>query len=104
MNVLLILLGKLLSIISRFVNVGSGSTWPGHVALSINKNFIKQIINKNPLLKIILIAGTNGKTTTGKLIQTILEKCGKKVFQNQALANLLYGISSYLAVHSTVVG
>lgn len=105
MNSLLILIGKLLSIVSRITNVGSGSTWPGHIALSFNKNFIKDILKTNDQqLKTILIAGTNGKTSTGKLIQTILEKSEKKVFQNSAGANLLNGIASSLALHSTVVG
>lgn len=103
MNSFLILFGKLFSLISRFFNVGSGSTWPGHIALSINKNFIKNIL-KNSQLKIILIAGTNGKTTTGKLIQTILEKNNKKVFQNTAGANLLNGIASSLIFNSSLAG
>lgn len=103
MNTLLILLGKLLSLISRFLNVGSGSTWPGHIALNINKNFIRETIKANPQLKVVLIAGTNGKTTTAKLIQTILEKNRKKVFQNTAGANLLNGIASSLLLHSSIL-
>lgn len=103
MNTLLILLGKLISSASRTLNAGSGSTWPGHIALSLNPNFIKQIINKNKHLKVILIAGTNGKTTTGKLIQTILEKNGKKVFQNAAGANLLNGIASSILLRSSIL-
>ena len=103
MNLLLILFGKLLSIISRFLNFGSGSTWPGHIALSINRNFIKDLL-KNSKTKVILIAGTNGKTTTGRLVQTILEKNGKKVFQNQAGANLLNGIASSLILNSSLLG
>lgn len=83
--------------------MGSGSTWPGHIALSLNPDFIKQIIKKNNL-KIILIAGTNGKTTTGKLIQTIFEKNGKKVFQNAAGANLLNGVASSLILNSNFSG
>lgn len=102
MNTLLISLGKMISIISRFLNLGSGSTWPGHIALNVNKNFIKNLL-KNSKVKIILIAGTNGKTTTGKLIQTILEKDGKEVFQNQAGANLLNGIASSLLLHSSIL-
>jgi len=102
MNIFLILLGKLLSIISRFLNVGSGSTWPGHIALNINKNFIKDIL-KNSKVKIILIAGTNGKTTTAKLIKEILEKDGKKIIQNQAGANLLNGIASSLLLRSSIL-
>lgn len=103
-NKLLILLGKFISTVSKYFNIGSGSTWPGHIALNVNKNFIKEIINKNSHLKIILIAGTNGKTTTGKLIQTILEKNEKKVFQNTAGANLLNGIASSLILNSNVAG
>lgn len=103
-NSLLIIAGKLISSLSRVLNLGHGSTWPGHIALSINRNFIKTIIKANPHLKIILIAGTNGKTTTGKLIQTILEKNKKKVFQNEAGANLLNGISSTLIHQCNKVG
>ncbi|OGH28674.1 MAG: hypothetical protein A3E12_00065 [Candidatus Levybacteria bacterium RIFCSPHIGHO2_12_FULL_39_9] len=103
MNLLLILLGKLLSAFSRLLNLGSGSTWPGHIALSINTNFIKQILKHNPKLKIILIAGTNGKTTTAKLIRTILKKNNYRVFQNEGGANLLNGIASSMLLHSNVL-
>lgn len=102
-NSLLILVGKFICIVSRLLNLGNGSTWPGQIALSINKNFIKDLF-KNSKVKINLIVGTNGKTTTGKLIQSILEKNGKRVFQNAAGANLLNGIASSLVLHSTVVG
>jgi len=103
MNSLVILFGKLLSISSRFFNAGSGSTWPGHIALTLNQNFIKQVVNKNNF-KTILIAGTNGKTTTGKLIQTILEKNNKSVFQNESGANLLNGIASSMLLRSNILG
>lgn len=104
MNALLILLGKSITFISRFLNLGHGSTWPGHIALTINKNFIKEVLNNNHQLKIILIAGTNGKTTTGKLTQTILEYDKKKVFQNESGANLLNGIASSLIRRCNIVG
>jgi lipid II isoglutaminyl synthase (glutamine-hydrolysing) len=103
MNFLLIYFGKLLSLFSRIFNVGSGSTWPGHIALYFNKNFIKDIL-RNSKVKIILIAGTNGKTTTGKLIQSILEENNKKVFQNEGGANLLNGIASSLISNSNLYG
>lgn len=103
LNTLLILSGQLFSFISRVLNLGSGSTWPGHIAIEINKNFAAQLIAHNPKLKIVLIAGTNGKTTTGKLIRTILEEDGKKVFQNEAGANLLNGIASSILLHSNIL-
>jgi len=104
MNLLLILFGKIVIIISKVLNIGNGSTWPGHIALENDKNFIKKILAKNQKLKIILIVGTNGKTTTGKLIQTILEKNNNKVFQNQAGANLLNGIASSLIKQCNLAG
>lgn len=92
-------IGKLISSVSRLFNLGHGSTWPGHVALSLNPKFIQQILNKSRT-KIVLIAGTNGKTTTGKLIRTILEKVGYSVFQNESGANLLNGIASAIILNS----
>lgn len=82
----------------------NGSTWPGHIALGINAEIVKKILNKNPQLKVILIAGTNGKTTTTKIIFETLSKKGLKVFTNEEGANLLNGITSSLISHSSLNG
>lgn len=103
MNIFLILIGKLLSFVSQKLNLGHGSTWPGHIALSLNKNFVRNILRKSDV-KIVLIAGTNGKTTTGKLIKTILKHSGSKVFQNESGANLLNGLTSSLLLHTSFDG
>jgi UDP-N-acetylmuramyl tripeptide synthase len=102
-NIFIIFIGKIIALLSRMFNLGSGSTWPGHVVLSLNPNFINDLL-KNSKVKIILVAGTNGKTTTGRIIQTILEKNNKKVFQNSEGANLLNGIASSLIRNSTLSG
>ena len=99
MNILLILLGKFLSFLSGVLNLGNGSTWPGHIALSINSNFASDIL-KNSKTTVVFVTGTNGKTTTTKLIETILEKNGKSVFVNQSGANLLNGLASSLIIES----
>lgn len=104
MNLPLIWLGKAILKFSKLSNLGSGSTWPGHIAIERDRDFIRKILDKNLKLKIILIAGTNGKTTTGKLIQTILERNGDKVFQNEEGANLLNGIASTLIKFSDLNG
>ncbi|PIR80371.1 MAG: DUF1727 domain-containing protein [Candidatus Levybacteria bacterium CG10_big_fil_rev_8_21_14_0_10_35_13] len=98
-NILLIFIGKFISSISRTFNLGNGSTWPGHIALSINKNFITDLL-KTSKTNTILIIGTNGKTTTTKLLQTILEHTGKRVLINSSGANLLNGIASSLIIHA----
>ena len=78
MNIFLIILGKLIIKISQLFNLGSGSTWPGHIALILNYKFIENVIDENKNLKIIVIAGTNGKTTSTALLKFLLEKSGKK--------------------------
>jgi len=95
-NFFIILIGKLVAYLSKKFNLGGGSTWPGHIALIFNKNFIEEILNNNQHLKVILVTGTNGKTTTVSLLKFLLEKKGYKVFTNHEGANLLNGMASTL--------
>ncbi len=103
MNTLLILIGKFLSFLSGALNLGNGSTWPGHIALSINPDFVSDILEYSKTT-VIFVTGTNGKTTTAKLIETILEKNGKTVFVNQSGANLLNGVASSLVIEADIFG
>ncbi len=103
LNLILILTGKLLSFISVYLNLGNGSTWPGHIALNINPDFAGEILKKSKT-KIILITGTNGKTTTAKILESILEKDGKRVLTNKSGANLLNGIASSLIMEAGANG
>ena len=103
MNFLILFFGKTFSRISKTLNLGHGSTWPGHIALKLNSNFINQILEKSKT-KIILVTGTNGKTTTAKLLQTIFEENNQKVFLNSSGANLLNGIASSIILKSSLAG
>ncbi len=103
LNNTLIAIGKTLSKTSRLMNRGNGSTWPGHIALKGNKQFIKQILDASKI-KIIIVAGTNGKTTTAALIKTSLEHNGFTVLQNDSGANLLNGIASTILLNTNVSG
>lgn len=94
-NIFLILFGKIFSFLSKNLNLGHGSTWPGHIALKLNTNFIKQILNKSKT-KIIIIVGTNGKTTTGRLITSLIRENNHSYLQNKAGANLINGLASTL--------
>jgi lipid II isoglutaminyl synthase (glutamine-hydrolysing) len=102
-TIFLILFGKLLSRLLQLLNLGSGSTWPGHIALKVNNHFVRDLLRKSKI-QTILIAGTNGKTTTAKLIQTALTENGKTLIQNQSGANLLNGIASTLLLHANISG
>ena len=91
--------GKQLSTLFRVLNLGNGSTWPGHIALKVNKHFVRDVL-KASNMQIIVIAGTNGKTTTSLMLKTILEKNTNKVFLNESGANLLNGIASSLILNT----
>lgn len=83
--------------IINFLNLGSGYTWPGHIALKIYPNILKssRIQFKRG---VVLISGTNGKTTTTTLITHILESAGLNVIHNRSGANLCNGIVSAILV------
>src|SRR5262249_59054110 len=42
----------------------------------------------------VLVTGTNGKTTTSRLITSLLEGRGKRVVANRSGANLIYGATA----------
>jgi lipid II isoglutaminyl synthase (glutamine-hydrolysing) len=68
-----------------------GSNFPGRVALKLDKNIL-ETISKD--YKIIVVTGTNGKTTTTSMIYNILKENEKHVITNNTGANMLPGIIS----------
>ena len=90
---LILWLSKTLNFIINFLHLGAGYTWPGHVALNLNSHIAKDKHFKFPM-GVVLVTGTNGKTTTSKLLAHIFETSGLKVTHNRTGANLLNGIVS----------
>ncbi len=95
MRFLAIFFGRLVSALSKTFGLGAGATWPGEIALRLNLNILSTLASQ--LTKgIILVAGTNGKTTTALMIKIILEARGERVVHNASGANLENGIVSAL--------
>lgn len=103
LNSLIIIAGKLASKTAKLLNLGHGSTWPGHLALMLNPHFVRDIL-RNSHLTTIVIGGTNGKTTSSLMLRTILENEGKTVIHNESGANLMNGIASTLILRSNLRG
>ncbi len=89
-----ILLGKIISKTTRSLKIGGGSAAPGLFALSIDPNLVEMLSKKIPTN--IVITGTNGKTTTSRIIAHFAEQAGLKVIKNHTGSNLERGIASTL--------
>jgi len=89
--------------LSQVTGRGSGSALPGLVAQKVDPNIITKLADMLPG-GIILITGTNGKTTTAKMLAGILEADGKKVIYNFSGSNLSRGIASFLITHTNFWG
>jgi len=93
------LIGKIIQWLSKTFNFGAGGTWPGEIALKIDPNILRKIAPKN----IILVAGTNGKTTTSLMVKTLLENGEHRVIHNASGANLLNGVVSAILTSTAAV-
>ena len=82
---------RFLSWFIRTFKLGNGYTWPGHFVLKVFPNIWKS--SKLHFGKgVVLISGTNGKTTTAKLVSHLLGFAGYSVTTNASGANLTNGI------------
>lgn len=72
-----------------------GTTFPGKVALRIDPKMMEHL-SASYTDGIIIVTGTNGKTTTANLLANILRVAGKGFAFNQAGANLVTGITGAL--------
>ena len=70
---------------------GGGSSLPGKVALKLNKNILTKLASSH---EVVLVTGTNGKTTTCDMIVKALQSLGHPVVNNSAGANMTPGIVS----------
>lgn len=95
-----ILLGKAIFWISNFFKLGGGSAAPGLYALKIQPNLVKKLTSKIPVN--VAITGTNGKTTTARMISHFAKASGLKVIRNHTGSNLERGIASTLIKNSNL--
>ena len=88
-----VLAGKATGALSRITRRGGGTTLPGDVARAIDPNILTKLaadLTKGS----VVITGTNGKTTTSRLLSYLLEGAGYKIVSNRAGANLIFGATA----------
>ena len=87
--------GKLAIALSRGLGMG-GSTFPGAVARRVDPGVLRALAAATPQ-GVLVVSGTNGKTTTSKMLSDICGAAGLRPVHNRAGANLLGGlIASYV--------
>ena len=92
--VLVTALGRLVGSLSRLLGRG-GSALPGLVAEKLDPRAIERLVA--PVRRgVVVVTGTNGKTTTTKMLVAALEGEGLKVVTNPTGSNLARGIASRL--------
>ncbi len=86
---------KGVSALSRALRLGGGTAAPGRVASWIDPLGLEKLSHRIEQ-GVVLVAGTNGKTTTSRMLAEILAADGQRVVHNRAGANLVGGIVSTL--------
>jgi UDP-N-acetylmuramyl tripeptide synthase len=74
---------------------GGGSALPGLFVEKIDPQFIQHTLAQLPQ-GVVVISGTNGKTTTTKMTVQLLESQGLKVFTNRTGSNFTRGVAAAL--------
>ena len=91
---------KLCRTLIRLLGRG-GTDFPGRVALKLCPNLLGELA-KN--VTTVIVTGTNGKTTTSRMIEQSWADSGISYFANKTGANLLSGVTAEFAVHSSLTG
>ncbi|EXF24807.1 Mur ligase [Nesterenkonia sp. AN1] len=70
---------------------GGGSAFPGLVVEKLDPNFLARTLHRLPR-GVIVVSGTNGKTTTTKMVVELLQGQGLRVFTNRSGSNFTRGV------------
>lgn len=90
---LTVLLGKAVRYAARLR--GGGSALPGLFVEKISPQFVPDTLSQLPH-GVVVVSGTNGKTTTTKMVVALLESQGLKVFTNRTGSNFVRGVAAAL--------
>ncbi|MDB9308248.1 Mur ligase family protein [Aphanizomenon sp. CS-733/32] len=96
-------MAKSVTFLVRSLRLGAASVLPGSIARRIEPRIL-ELLSQQVKNGVILIAGTNGKTTTALLLCTILERNGFYVAHNSTGANLENGLATALIDNASLLG
>ncbi|MCL6636136.1 MAG: DUF1727 domain-containing protein, partial [Peptococcaceae bacterium] len=99
---LAILAGRIASRLSRTRGY-RGSSLPGAVARKIYRGCLRDLAGQ-VRQGIVVVTGTNGKTTTTNMIAGVLKDAGHKVIANLEGANMIAGVTTSFVMNAGAGG
>jgi UDP-N-acetylmuramyl tripeptide synthase len=85
--------GKGAGTAGRVLNIGGGTSLPGAIARRIDPLVLQKVATASKARK-AAITGSNGKTTTCRMLAALAQTAGVSVAQNRSGSNLLQGVTS----------
>jgi UDP-N-acetylmuramyl tripeptide synthase len=98
-----LLAGRVATGLSRRLGRGGGTVIAGHVVPRIDPTALRTVTRRLRHGS-VLVSGTNGKTTTSRLISHILRQGEIRALHNRAGANLVTGLVSAIVAQSSLGG
>jgi lipid II isoglutaminyl synthase (glutamine-hydrolysing) len=95
--------GKLAGSTGRLLRVGGGTSFPGVVARRIDPQVLRKIMGASRARKVV-VCGSNGKTTTCRMLTAVAQSAGQRVTQNRTGSNLLPGVTSAAVNGASLLG
>lgn len=94
---------KIVTGLVKTFKLGAASVLPGEISRRLYPRLL-QLLSQQFRGGLILVVGTNGKTTTSLLLKDILVHKGYKVIHNSTGANLINGLITCLVTNSNLWG
>lgn len=91
---------RLLRVCARLVHRG-GTAMPGRVALKLCPGLLRTLATG---VDTVAITGTNGKTTSARMVEEAFREAGRDYFANRSGANLISGITTEFVLNATLSG
>src|SRR4051794_3953273 len=98
-----LLAGRMATGLSRRLGRGGGTVIAGHVVPRIDPSALRTVTRRLRHGS-VLVSGTNGKTTTSRLISHILRQGEIQALHNRAGANLVTGLVSAMVAQTSLGG
>ena len=94
---------KTVTSVVRSLRLGAASVLPGEISRRLHPRLLPLLFDQVSK-GVILVVGTNGKTTTSLLLKQILDDNGFKVIHNSSGANLINGLITALLGSTSLTG